>query len=85
MKNALGKLDEAIADYDKAIRLDPDDARTYYNRGNANISLGRYNLAISDYDEAIQLNLISLKLTLIGAMRIFLFASTSLPLKTIIW
>ena len=31
----------AIADYTKAIELNPDDAAAYYNRGIAKRSLGR--------------------------------------------
>ena len=32
-KAALGRHDDAIADYDEAIRLKPDHAEAYYNRG----------------------------------------------------
>ena len=34
-KYDLGDYKGAIADYDSAIRLNPDDAKAYYNRGNA--------------------------------------------------
>ena len=40
----------------KTIRLNPDEARAYYNRGVAKSELGKYFEAISDYDEAIRLN-----------------------------
>ncbi|MBQ9535011.1 MAG: tetratricopeptide repeat protein [Clostridia bacterium] len=50
-----GKLEEAIADYDKAIELKPDDADAYNNRGNVHDELGEYKKAIEDYDEAIKL------------------------------
>ena len=51
----MGKHDNAIADYGEAIRLEPDYAAAYYNRGNAKYALGRYDDAIADHDEAIRL------------------------------
>ena len=50
-----GLFEEAIADYDEAIRLTPEDADAYNNRGNAHDELGQYERAIEDYDEAIRL------------------------------
>jgi tetratricopeptide (TPR) repeat protein len=47
--------DLAIADYDKAIELKPDDAISYYGRGLAYALKGGYDLAIADYDKAIEL------------------------------
>ena len=41
---------------DRAIRLKPDLAGAYSNRGNAKHALGRHEDAIADYDEAIHLN-----------------------------
>ena len=52
----LGRYEEAIADYDKAIGLDPKYAPAYNNRGNAYYDLGQYEEAIADYDRAIALN-----------------------------
>ena len=49
------KVDDAVADYDEAIRLQPDSAAAYYNRGLAKDALKRYDDAIADYDEAIRL------------------------------
>ena len=54
-KHDLGEYADAIADYDEAIRLQPDHASAYYNRGNAKYALGEYEAAITDYDEAIRL------------------------------
>lgn len=51
-----GRLQEAIAEYDEAIRLNPLDAVAYNNRGNAYNDLGQLERAIADYDEAIRLN-----------------------------
>ena len=43
-KYDLGDYKGAIADYDSAIRLKPDNANTYYNRGTAKGDLGLANL-----------------------------------------
>ncbi|MBK7937821.1 MAG: tetratricopeptide repeat protein [Lewinellaceae bacterium] len=51
-----GLLEEAIADWTEAIRLDPNDAVAYMNRGAARSELGDKQGAILDYDEAIELN-----------------------------
>ncbi len=56
-KDRLDKYKAAIADYDIAIQLNPDDAAAYYNRGNAKYGLDEHQAAIADYDIAIQLNL----------------------------
>ena len=55
-KNSLGRPEDAIADYDQAIRLNPDLASvTYFNRACAKSKLGRYEDAIADYDRAIRM------------------------------
>ena len=51
----LGLYDLAIANYDKAIQLKPNEAEAYHNRGVAKYNLGEYFAAISDYDKVIQL------------------------------
>ncbi len=51
-----GKHEEVIAMYDEAIRLNPNLAEAYNNRGNAKSSLGRHEAAIADYDDAIRLD-----------------------------
>ncbi len=48
--------DRAIADYDKAIELDPANALAYNNRGRAYADKGDHDRAIADYDKAIQLD-----------------------------
>ena len=46
---------DAIFAYDQAIRLKPDYADAYNNRGAAKYLLGRHDDALADYDEAIRL------------------------------
>lgn len=45
----------AIADFDKAVALKPDDFYSIASRGDAYFRLGQYAPAIKDYDHAIQL------------------------------
>jgi tetratricopeptide (TPR) repeat protein len=51
-----GDYDQAIADYDEAIRLDPSDAEVFNSRGVAHHHKGDYDQAIADYSEAIRLD-----------------------------
>ncbi|HEY9614239.1 tetratricopeptide repeat protein, partial [Allocoleopsis sp.] len=51
-----GNYQGAIADFNQALQIDPNDADTYYNRGYAQHTLGRYDQALADYTQAIQLN-----------------------------
>ena len=51
-----GKTEKALAAYDTAIRLQPDYAEVYNNRGNIKSGLGSHDAALDDYDEAIRLN-----------------------------
>ena len=51
-----GRLEEAIAQYDEAIRLDPLFANAYTIRGIAYRALGQPEQAIEDFDQAIQLD-----------------------------
>ena len=54
-KSQLGEYEEALADYDEAIRLKPNYAETYYNRGLTNTLLGKHQDSLTDYNEAIRL------------------------------
>ena len=60
-KNCFNKADKgdyqgAIAECNKAIELDPKDAKAYNNRGYAKRNLGDNQGAIADYNKAIELD-----------------------------
>lgn len=46
----------AIADYDQAIRRNPNLADAFYTRGNTYHDRGQYDCAIWDYDQAVNLD-----------------------------
>ena len=50
------ELDDAIADFSEAIRINPDYAEAYVNRGSARSRLKQYQVAIDDYDKTIDIN-----------------------------
>ena len=56
MKESTGDHKGAIADFDKAIKLNPKDEYAYNNRGIAKESTGDYKGAIADWGKAIELN-----------------------------
>jgi lipoprotein NlpI len=51
-----GQHDQAIADFDEAIKLDPKNASAYNNRGNAKSEKGEADAAIEDFNAAIKAN-----------------------------
>jgi Tfp pilus assembly protein PilF/S1-C subfamily serine protease len=55
-KVASGNRQGAIADYNEAIRIDPNYADPYYNRGMEKVLLGDKQGAIADYNEVIRIN-----------------------------
>jgi tetratricopeptide (TPR) repeat protein len=50
-----GEYDKAIADFDKAIRIDNSYTAAFFERGNAYFKKCEYAKAIDDYSMAIQL------------------------------
>ena len=53
--NEIGERDRAIADYNQAIRINPNHAGSFSNRGVAHARKGNYDAAIQDYDQAIRI------------------------------
>ncbi len=53
----VNRYDLAVADFTKAIELDPNYLVAYYNRGVAYFDLGRYDVAIMDFTKAMELGL----------------------------
>jgi tetratricopeptide (TPR) repeat protein len=51
-----GNHDKAIADYSESIRLAPEDATAYYNRGMASEQKGDFQPALKDYQRFAELN-----------------------------
>ncbi len=47
---------DAIDDYDKTIKLNPDYADAYFNRGVVKNALGDHKGAINDFEKTIKLN-----------------------------
>jgi len=54
--DSRGRPDEAIADFTEAIRIAPDNAVAYSNRGNTYSNTGKLKQAIADYTQAIRLD-----------------------------
>src|SRR5208283_252017 len=52
----LGKFDEAITAYDKAIEVDPQNSGAWYNKGRTLNKLNMSDEAIKAYDKVIELN-----------------------------
>jgi tetratricopeptide (TPR) repeat protein len=55
LRSDLGDKQGALADYNKAIKLKPDDADAYKKRGIVRSDLGDKQGAIADYNKAIEL------------------------------
>jgi tetratricopeptide (TPR) repeat protein len=51
-----GQYDQAIADYNKAIEINPGDAMAYHNRALIYDKKGQYDQAIADYNKTIKIN-----------------------------
>lgn len=55
VEGAMGRYDDAIADYEAAMARQPDNADVYMDRGLAYSGQGRYGLARADFDHALAL------------------------------
>jgi tetratricopeptide (TPR) repeat protein len=53
---ALGRVDEALADFNHVIDVDPNYPEYRFDRGNLLAKLGRYAEAIADYADAMRLS-----------------------------
>jgi tetratricopeptide (TPR) repeat protein len=51
-----GKLDQAIAEFKKAIELDPTDPANYRNLGTVYLTQGKLSESVAAYEQAIKLN-----------------------------
>ncbi|NJP19470.1 MAG: tetratricopeptide repeat protein, partial [Hydrococcus sp. CRU_1_1] len=47
---------DLLADYNQALKLNPNDATAYYNRGLLYANQQKWELALADYNQALQLN-----------------------------
>jgi tetratricopeptide (TPR) repeat protein len=47
--------DSAIADYDQAVKLDPNDAAAYINRGKVYFEKGDYDCGMTDLKKALKI------------------------------
>lgn len=52
----LGRLDEALACYDKAIEINPKDEKAWVDKGLALYDLGRNEEALACFDKVIEIN-----------------------------
>ena len=50
-----GRSDDAMVHYEEAIRLQPNYADAYYNRGSVLFAKGRIDEAIADWEKALQM------------------------------
>ena len=52
----MGRWEEAIASYDKALEIQPNDANTFYSKACCYALEGNVDLAIENLQQAINLN-----------------------------
>ena len=52
---AMGRIDEALADFDKAIKIGITAPSTYFERGRCHERKGNPELAVADYQKAVDL------------------------------
>jgi tetratricopeptide (TPR) repeat protein len=52
----MGEYERAIADYDEALSIQPDDTELLNSRNNANDDNGEYDVSIEDWEAVLRLN-----------------------------
>jgi len=55
LRASEGETDDALDDFENAIRIDPDNAQAYADRGKVFLQGGKFDQAISDYEKALAL------------------------------
>jgi len=53
--DTMGQLEQSLADYDKLIELQPEDANAYQRRGIARFKLGQFKESVADFDKELKL------------------------------
>ena len=76
-------LKSSISAYNEALRLKPDYAEAYTNRGNAKAALGRHEDALADYNEATRLKPDLALATATGAPPMVRWGDMRMPSPTI--
>lgn len=51
-----GRFEEAIACFDKALKINPRDVKVWRNKGNALVELGMLNEAVKCFNRAIEID-----------------------------
>ena len=52
----MGRLEEAVACYAKAVEIDPRDAAAWHNEGTVLNELGRHEEALACYEKALEID-----------------------------
>jgi tetratricopeptide (TPR) repeat protein len=52
----MGRYDRALADFNRAIELNPEDATALGGRGETYRAMGRYEEALADFDRGLELD-----------------------------
>ena len=52
----LGRYEDALTSYDKALEINPDFSKAWYNRGNVLTELDRYEDALISFDKALEID-----------------------------